>query len=608
MTGVILSRFSLHIYKTILIVLLQIVCNTSHAFDDLSTLDNPNYAENDVVSFDLVGQSLSFPAGGGEFGNGAIDLGGLKVHEALYFKKIWETHSGGPKGLGATFYEPTSIPTGFSLIGHYSKPNSMPMVSAVLVAKDTTGNPSHGALKSPIDYTLIWTSKGSNVSQRVDGYIWLPIAPYGYKAAGHIVTTSLEKPSLDKVKCVRSDFTESTKVDKWIWGHKMGISSSMVNLHTTIPKTRGRSVPTGMFLVRNGSNAHELSSLKMVKNGAYPAMPNPSQITTMINAYAPWVYFHPDEQYFPSSVLWFFENGAELHKSGQPSEGVINDGDNLPNTGNADDAFLDLPPGQPSREKLQDGYLSDAVAYIHVKQALGGTCTDLAIWLYYPFNGGGKLQFGPFTIKLGRIGEHVGDWEHITLRVGNFHGTLREVYLSQHAKGEWLPPSAFELMNGTRPVVYSSLHGHTHYSTPTSHTHLAGYLDESDVRMLEEEFKKINRSKEYPIVRDGNSFGFGLRDDAAKSNNVMDIASSYNVIYVDYKPFGMEPWVNYTGRWGPKFSYKYTEELMKVVHALPRLFRRIFLKVIRKIPAEVFGEEGPQGPKMKDSWWGDERV
>ncbi|KAJ0829354.1 putative vacuolar protein sorting-associated protein [Helianthus annuus] len=178
-----------------------------------------------------IGSPRPLPAGG-DFGKGAIDLGGLEVYEALYLKKIWDTHSGGPKGLGASFYEPTSIPSGFNLIGHYCKPNSIAMFATVLTAKDTTGDPSQGALKSPIDYTLIWTSKGLNVSQREDGYIWLPIPPNGYKAIGHIVTTSPVKPSLDKVRCVRSDFTDLTKVDKWIWGHKMLTSTSIVNLHT----------------------------------------------------------------------------------------------------------------------------------------------------------------------------------------------------------------------------------------------------------------------------------------------------------------------------------------------------------------------------------------
>ncbi|KAF5806759.1 putative vacuolar protein sorting-associated protein [Helianthus annuus] len=101
---------------------------------------------------------------GGDFGKGAIDLGGLEVYEALYFKKIWDTHSGGPKGLGASFYEPTSIPSGFNLIGHYCKPNSIAMFATVLMAKDTKGDPSQGALKSPKEYTLIWTSKGLNVA------------------------------------------------------------------------------------------------------------------------------------------------------------------------------------------------------------------------------------------------------------------------------------------------------------------------------------------------------------------------------------------------------------------------------------------------------------
>ncbi|KAJ0829355.1 putative vacuolar protein sorting-associated protein [Helianthus annuus] len=163
----------------------------------------------------------------------------------------------------------------------------------------------------------------------------------------------------------------------------------------------------------------------MVKNNPYSAMPNSLQIGEMIQAYAPWVYFHPDEQYFPSSVLLFFQNGVELHQPGQIPRPVINDGDNLPNNGGADDAFLDLPSDQPNKERVKKGFLSDAVVYIHVKSALGGTCTDLAIWLYYPFNGGGKFQLGPFTIDLGIIGEHVSDWEHITLRVDNFHGNLR---------------------------------------------------------------------------------------------------------------------------------------------------------------------------------------
>ncbi|KAK1407744.1 hypothetical protein QVD17_39370 [Tagetes erecta] len=592
-------RLTIDIYK-IFIIILQIACTTTRAFNPNNIIEN----DSKVVSFDVIGPSPSYPAVG-NFGNGAIDLGGLKVYKALYFKKIWETHSGGTNGLGASFYEPTSIPNGFHLLGHYCKPNSKAMLAAVLIAKDTTGDQSYGALKSPIDFTLIWTSNGLNVSQRKDGYIWLPIPPDGYKAIGHIVTTSPAKPSLDKVRCVRSDFTDLIKVDKWIWGHKMQKSSRVVNLHTTKPKTSALSVPAGTFLARNGSNMHELVCLKMVKKDPYSDMPDPLQVSAMINAYAPWVYFHPDEQYFPSSVLWFFQNGVELYQSGQNPGPVINDGDNLPSDGGPEDAFLDLPQDEPNKERVKKGFLSDAVAYIHVKPALGGTCTDLAIWLYYPFNGAGKFQFGPFIINLGMIGEHVSDWEHITLRIDNFHGILNAVYLSQHAKGVWLTPGEFELMGGTRPVVYASLHGHAHYSTSSSHVHLAGNLDSDDVKILYDEFKKINNSRNSPVA---NSKWFGIRDDAAKSDNVMDIASSYNVICIDYKDFGIEPWVNYTGRWGPKISYEFTKEIMRIVEKLPKLVKKIAIKYLQKLPAELLGQEGPQGPKMKESWAGDERV
>nr|GFB88112.1 hypothetical protein [Tanacetum cinerariifolium] len=56
-----------------------------------------------------------------EFAVGKIDLGGLEVFRAKFFKKNCETRNGGPDGLGASFYEPTNIPRAFHLLGHYCK-------------------------------------------------------------------------------------------------------------------------------------------------------------------------------------------------------------------------------------------------------------------------------------------------------------------------------------------------------------------------------------------------------------------------------------------------------------------------------------------------------
>ncbi|KAI3697272.1 hypothetical protein L6452_30167 [Arctium lappa] len=550
-----------------------------------------------------IGFQPSLLTGRGAFGKGSIDLGGLQVTETLYFKEIWGTQSDGSKG--ATFYEPTAIPSGFNLLGHYSRSNTMPLAASVLVAKDITGHPSHGALKRPIDYTLVWTSEGLNLGQHEDGYIWLPIPPIGYKVVGHVVTTTPEKPSIDKVRCVRSDFTDSIEVDTWIWGVKMSNRSMDVSTTRPITTTKGLSIPVGTFFARAGrSETHDLACLKMLNEYPYLAMPDSLQITKMINTYSPWVYFHPDEQYFPSSVLWFFENGVTLHENGKNPQTVINDGDNLPKTGTQDDAFLDLPPDQTRKDKVRKGFLNDAIAYIHVKPALAGTHTDLTIWLYYPFNGGGKFQLGPFLIDLGKLGEHVSDWEHITLRIDNYHGMLKAIYLSRHSAGKWFLPQEFEYVdNGTRPVVYASLHGHAHYNTPKYHLHGKSHIDAMDIKVFYDQLLEMNSESPW-----GEPFGFGVRDDTAKSKHVMDIASSYNVVCVDNKKFDMEPWLSYTGRWGPKITYGFTEEVMKAASELPANIRDFAIKLLHKLPAELLGEEGPTGPKMRDSWTGDEKV
>jgi hypothetical protein len=180
----------------------------------------------------------------GGFGSGIIDLGGLKVSQIQTFNKIWTTLEGGQDDLGATFFEPTGIPQGFFTLGHYSQPNNKPLFGWVLVAKDE----SNGALKNPIDYTLVWSSKSQKIKQDKDGYIWLPIAPNGYSPLGHIVTTTPEKPSLDRIQCVRSDLTDQCEINSWIWGKDKKIDEKGFNVHYVRPINRGIQAPIVFLL------------------------------------------------------------------------------------------------------------------------------------------------------------------------------------------------------------------------------------------------------------------------------------------------------------------------------------------------------------------------
>ncbi|GAA0167306.1 hypothetical protein LIER_22269 [Lithospermum erythrorhizon] len=98
---------------------------------------------------------------------------------------------------------------------------------------------------------------------------------------------------------------------------------------------------------------------------------------------------------------------------------------------------------------------------------LGATFTDIAIWIFYPFNGPATAKLGLSDIPLGIIGEHIGDWEHITLRISNFNGLLYKVYFSQHSGGTWVDTPSLEFQESTNKVVaYSSRNGHANYSQP----------------------------------------------------------------------------------------------------------------------------------------------
>ncbi|CAL9760531.1 unnamed protein product [Musa acuminata subsp. burmannicoides] len=156
-------------------------------------------------------------------------------------------------------------------------------------------------------------------------------------------------------------------------------------------------------------------------------MPNLRQVEALMQAYSPWIYFHPDEIYFPSSVSWFFDNGALLYQKGnQNPTSIDSGGSNLPQGDSNDGTYwIDLPADDGQKNKIMKGDISSTKLYLHIKPMLGATFTDVVIWIFYPFNGPAKAKVGLFNVSLGKIGEHVGDWEHLTLRISNFTGELR---------------------------------------------------------------------------------------------------------------------------------------------------------------------------------------
>ncbi|CAO2832989.1 unnamed protein product [Amaranthus hypochondriacus] len=534
-------------------------------------------------SFNLPSPLPNWPHGNG-FGTGSIDFGGLHIAEVTTFNKVWATYNGGPDGEGATFFEPVGLPEGYFLLGYYAQRNNRPLFGRVLVAKDTNDR-ANPALKWPIDYALVWSSHGLSVKADSPGYIWAPIPSDGYQAVGLVVTTTPEKPPLDKVRCVRNDFTTFCEPDEWIWGREGDVDSDEFNIFESRPVKKGKqgsAVSAGTFLAKSGGGTTGdtplLACLKYVKSNA-TYMPNLDQLKALINTYSPKIYNHPKENFFPSSVEWFFKNGALLYKKGDESNPIQIEpsGANLPQGGTSDGEYwIDLPTNKNEKERVKKGDIGSACAYYHVKPMLGGTYTDLAIWVFYPFNGPSSAKVGFVTIPLGEIGEHVADWEHVTLRISNFNGMLRKVYFSQHAEGEWVYPPDLEFYDGNKFNGYASLHGHACY------------------RSVGE-------------VLQGSNY-IGIRNDTGKSDKMLDTSKNYEIISADY--LGgviIEPaWLNYARKWGPKISYNIADEIKKFANLLPGKLKAKFLAFTKSLPPEVLGEQGPTGPKMKKSWDGEE--
>lgn len=526
------------------------------------------------------------------FGTGRISLGEIEVAKITKFQSVLNLHG---KSKGVSFYKPVDIPKGFLCLGYYCQPNNQPLRGYVLVALETaTPKPKFGclqdsksnlpALEKPVNYSLVWSVDSSSDGP---GYFWLPNPPLGYKAVGFVVTTNPEDPKVDEVMCVREDLTETCETSDAICSMDSIFSKDAFRVWSTTPCERGmwcQGVAVGTFFCSSYSDSKKDLCIGCLKNmnSSLDGMPNLNQVHALIKHYGPTLFFHPDEEYLASSVQWFFKNGALLFRDGSDKgEPIKLGGSNLPAGGVNDGKFwIDLPSDDEAKERLKKGNMESSELYVHVKPALGGAFTDIAMWVFCPFNGPATLKVGLLTIALNKIGEHVGDWEHYTLRVSNFTGELWQIYFSEHSGGRWVDASDLEFIQGNKAVVYASKHGHASYPHPGTY------------------------------IQGSKKFGIGARNDVARSKFFIDSSTRYKIIAAEYLGDGVvaEPaWLQYMREWGPTVMYDSRSEIDKILDLLPFYFRFSVENIFDLFPTELYGEEGPTGPKEKDNWEGDER-
>jgi hypothetical protein len=542
----------------------------------------------------------------------SIGGGELELAAATSFQKICTLSPARRGGGGVTFYRPVGVPEGFSLLGHYCQPNCRPLHGHLLVAR-AGARPAGARLQqqlplcAPRDYSLVWEfrvggvasgSRGNagNCHGLRDAYFWVPVPPEGYRALGCLVTTELQKPPLDEVACVRANLTVECEPHGSLLHLQLDRPSSSASESCAVaafavrgvrPVHRGmwgKGVAAGTFCCAADGTSPREQGMACLSNVELDlsAMPTLEQAHAVIRHYGPTLFFHPKEVYLPSSVSWFFKNGAALYRRGGDAAGeeIDGEGSNLPGGGcNDGECWIDVPSGPRGRAVCR-GDIDSAELYAHLKPAMGGACTDVAMWVFCPFNGPARLKLGPVSLPLGKTGRHVGDWEHFTLRVSNLTGELLGVYYSQHSGGHWVDASALEYTDGNRPAVYSSRNGHASYAYP------GVYLQGSA------------------------ALGIGIRNDAARSRLFVDSSAKYRIVAAEYLGEGAvaEPqWLHFMREWGPTVVYKSRKRMEWMIGKLPLRVKCRAEKMLNKMPNELSREEGPTGPKEKNNWEGDER-
>jgi len=247
-------------------------------------------------------------------------------------------------------------------------------------------------------------------------------------------------------------------------------------------------VPCGLLMATVGCGGDLVYNFDNgLTTGSIEPIDDPTKVA-LLETYAPRVYFHSREEYWPSSVEWSFNFLKRVWDSRSGKWWLV------------------------SKEKLRKP--SSVVAYFHGadpdRQWTGIPCSlddvpayafwhkvddrsyDLLYFFYYPYNRGKLVKWGglgklrPIPINT-VFGNHVGDWEHITVRLTwqrvwddwilapSMDAHVPSLYLSSHSHGQksrwpvpWVPDTH-------HPIIYAAKGSHGSYLKAGSHTYKTSF-------------------------------------------------------------------------------------------------------------------------------------
>lgn len=238
--------------------------------------------------------------------------------------------------------------------------------------------------------------------------------------------------------------------------------------------------------------------------------------------YAPLLFFHPDEETYPTSVEQFLTSSKIVKfKTWELKEIIgeetqfqnLNDNDCI--TSASQSTFDELSNVKFNPESVPPVYchLIEKFAEPNNKQP---TVLQLQYWFFYPYNGWVSRCFK-------NTHRHEGDWEHITVEINNQSGNIQRVFFSKHGSRESKWYSIDELKFTDNHVhVYVARNSHACYPTPGQHPR-GPVLFGKHLKYL----------------------GFGFLDDFTGTGKQWQTWD--NVVNLDIQNFD---WIQFRGYWG----------------------------------------------------------
>jgi NedA-like, galactose-binding domain/Vacuolar protein sorting-associated protein 62 len=378
----------------------------------------------------------------------------LRVQAATYFNWVYDDYKTGANDDVSVWRADLSRYPGYYSLGDVAMPShgEAPRMTFVVSGEGDL-------LARPVDYNWVWSDWGSGGEHDVS--FWDPVPPSGYTCLGTVTVLGYDKPSTDLIRCVRSEYVLPAN-PAYVWDDAGSGADNDVSLSQAEPRDyRGLGLSTF-----KGQNYHGTPNASRFWVLNKSATANPELMGLPVDAqtalqFAPRVWLHGEEYYFPSSVEHFLAN-------------VHVEGNNL---------VTNQPLGCDSCTDpvFLDGQRPDQVPvpmYVELVQrtqnGLPTNITDIIYWTFYPYNNGKRVCIGWYSPwgcvgAYSTFGNHVGDWEHMTVRFVD--GRPEVVYLSQHSGGEtflygskWLT-----LVDTSHPEAYSAMGSHGLYRDAARH-------------------------------------------------------------------------------------------------------------------------------------------